>query len=93
MHTSGAGSSKTMHPAINGCTLLYMYIFNVKKMNAFPGAWLQISMHPTVKSCTSGAGCTLNFGHCLSMIVLFDSHCVYRVELPLCFYFRSYNCV
>ena len=24
-------------------------------------------MHPRVKSCTSGAGCTLNFGHCLTV--------------------------
>ena len=34
--------------------------------HAFPGAWLYKSVHPTVlvKSCTSCAGCTLNFGHC-----------------------------
>ena len=37
MHTSGAGSSKTMHPAINVCTLhssLYMYTLNFQKMKA-----------------------------------------------------------
>ena len=60
----GCMDPKTMHPAKYLCTFPYMRILTVQKRHAFPGAWAYKSMHPRVKSCTSGAGCILNSGHC-----------------------------
>ena len=45
------------------CTFLYKGIHYVQKHMHPPGAQMLKSMHPAVKMCTQGAGCTLNFGH------------------------------
>ena len=52
-----------------------------------PGAQVCKFAHPAAKRCTQGAGCTLNFEHCMD--VYFSNHSSvkgkYRLEAPVFF--------
>ena len=64
---------KMVHPAICSCASHYISRRNIKaylkveKSMHTPGAHVSKSMHPAAKMCTQGAGCTLNFGHCMTI--------------------------
>ena len=41
----------------------------LKKHMHTSGAQVLKSVHPAAKMCTQGVGCTLNFEHCLSIVM------------------------
>ena len=60
-----------------------------------PGAQVLKYMHLAVKMCTQGAGCTLNFEHCIYMYI-----CIYiyiyvymYVYMYICMYICIYICI
>ena len=57
-----------MYPAIFLYTHSYLKVFILGNTMHPKGAQVLKSMHPVAKMCTQGAGCTLNFEHCIGMI-------------------------
>ena len=62
---TGCTSHKTVHPEIAPCTLPIYSNDKWLKKRAHTGCTTPKIVHPAVEMCTPGAGCTLNFGHCL----------------------------
>ena len=57
---------KTVRLGICPCTLSICSYNNWLKKRAHTGCTPPKIVHPSVKMCAPGAGCTLNFGHCIS---------------------------
>ena len=67
---TGCTSPKSVHPENGPCTLPIYSNTKWLKKRAHTGCTPPKIVHPAVKMCTPGAGCTLNFGHCLRMLFL-----------------------
>ena len=62
---TGCTSHITVHPGIAPCTLPIYSNNKWLKKRAHTECTPPKIVHPAVEMCTPGAGCTLNFGHCL----------------------------
>ena len=65
VHTQGAWVAKIVRPAICPCVFPFIKVLIFSKKHAHTGCTGENSVHPAAKICTLGAGCTLNFEHCL----------------------------
>ena len=64
---AGCTPHETVHPGTSPCTLLIYSNDKWLKRCAQSGCTPLKIVHPTLKMCTPGAGCMLNFGHCMYM--------------------------
>ena len=62
--STGCTSLETVRPGISPCTLCICSYTNWLKKRAHTGCTPPKIVHPAVKMCAPGAGCTLNFGPC-----------------------------
>ena len=63
MHLPGAEGEKCVHPEFISSAHKLRYILNIRQCGAHAGCTAFKTAHPASKSCTPGAGCTLNFEH------------------------------
>ena len=71
VHLPGAKTPHSVHPAICPCVAHCISLFKSWKRPAHTGCTAFKPMHPAAELCTPGAGCTLNFEHCLLKGLLF----------------------
>ena len=62
---AGCTPSETVHPGTSPCTLLICRNDKWLKKCARSGCTSLKIVHLALKMCTPGAGCMLNFGHCI----------------------------
>ena len=60
MHQAGAEGRKCVHLEFKSTA----HKLHIRKNGAHARCTALKTMHPALKSCTQGAGCTLNFEHC-----------------------------
>ena len=63
VHLPGAEVGKCVHPEFKSCAHRLRYTLNNRENGAHAGCTALKIMHPALKPCTQGAGCTLNFEH------------------------------
>ena len=65
MHPPGAAGKRCVHPEFKSSVHKQTYTLNIWENGAHARCTAFKIMHSAFKSCTRGAGCTLNFKHCM----------------------------
>ena len=90
------GSQNRAPGSLSMGSSLYKGIDRLEKNMHTPGAQVQKSVCPTAKMCTQGAGCTLNFEHCIwtkqrELFLVNEIQCTVKPLIQAAAKFRGYD--